>query len=119
MTIRNFIAMIGEAETGALKTEDERQRAIGDGGLAGGFYQQHWRWRLDYWPAWAWAVLRMLDRIGLENFCAKHQRMPARDMADLYNLGHSAEDPEYDTRCQTGLATLGLAAGEFLTVVRD
>ena len=119
MTIRNFIAMIGEAETGGLKSEDDRLRAIGDHGLAGGYYQQHWAWRVDYWPAWAWAVLRALDRIGLENFCAKHPRVPAQDLADMYNLGHLEADPQYDTRCQTGLAKLGIDAGQFLTIVRD
>jgi DNA-directed RNA polymerase subunit N (RpoN/RPB10) len=108
MTIRQFIAMIGEAETGGLKNEDERLRSIGDGGLAGGYYQQHWKWRIDNWPAWAWSVLRMLDRLGLENYCAKRSGMTAHQLADLYNLGHLAPDPQYDKRCQSGLATLEL-----------
>ena len=119
MTVRQFIAMIGEAETGALKNEDARLRAIGDSGLAGGYYQQHWKWRLDFWPAWAWAVLRMLDRLGLENYCAKRPPMTAHQLADLYNLGHLAPDPQYDKRCQSGLADLGLPQATLEEVVTD
>ena len=106
MTLREFIDMIGQAETGGLKSEDARLRAIGDGGLAGGWYQMHWSWRVDYWPAWAWPVLRMLDRLGLENFALKHPGMTARGLADLYNAGHPTWDPQYDTRCKTALVLL-------------
>lgn len=119
MTIRQFIAMIGEAETGGLKDEDARLRAIADRGLAGGYYQQHWKWRVDYWPAWAWSVLRLLDRLGLETFCAKHQGKTARELADLYNLGHSAPDSQYDTRCQSGLAAIGRQLSAYEEVVKD
>jgi len=119
MTVRQFIAMIGEAETGGLKNEDARLRAIGDGGLAGGYYQQHWKWRIDFWPAWAWAVLRMLDRLGLEAYCAKHSGKTAHELADAYNLGHQAADPQYDKRCQSGLADLALPQAVFEEVVMD
>lgn len=119
MTIRQFISMIGEAETGGLVNEDARLRAIGDGGLAGGYYQQHWKWRIDNWPAWAWQVLRMLDRLGLENYCVKHQGKLAHELADLYNLGHSAPDPQYDKRCQSGLADLGLPQTVLKEIVTD
>jgi hypothetical protein len=119
MTVKQFVAMIGEAETGGAKTEADRLRAIGDNGLAGGFFQQHWAWRVDYWPAWAWALLRVLDAIALENFCARHPNMPARRLADLYNLGHEARDPQYDTRCQSGLADLGQPQSDFETLVKD
>ena len=119
MTVRQFIAMIGEAETGGMKTEDDRLRAIGDGGLAGGYYQQHWAWRVDNWPAWAWAVLRMLDRLGLENYCAKHAGKKAWEIATEYNLGHRGPDPQYDKRCQSGLADLGLPQTMIEDVVTD
>jgi hypothetical protein len=119
MNTRQFIAMIGEAETGAIKDEDARLRAIGDGGLAGGYYQQHWNWRVDNWPAWAWSVLRMLDRLGLENFVAKGKGRTAGQLADLYNLGHAARDPQYDKRCRTGLAALGLPPGAYEASVTD
>lgn len=119
MTVKQFIAMIGEAETGGLRTEDERLRAIGDSGLAAGFYQQHWAWRVDNWPAWAWPLLRVLDAIGLENYCAKHRGDTARALADRYNLGHLDADPQYEKRCQTGLATLGLGLEELDRVLKD
>jgi hypothetical protein len=119
MTTRQFINMIGEAETGAEKTEDARLRAIGDGAVAGGYYQMHWAWRVDYWPAWAWAVLRMLDRLGLEIFVARHAGKTARELADLYNAGHPTVDPQYDTRCQSGLADLGLPQELFDMEVSD
>lgn len=119
MTVRQFIEMIGEAETGGEASEDARLRAIGDGGLAGGFYQQHFVWRKDFWPAWAWSVLRMLDRIGLENFAARHQGATAQVLADLYNLGHVAPDPEYDKRCLAGLEALGRPSTTFDEVVKD
>lgn len=119
MTVRQFIAMIGEAETGGIKTDEDRMRAIGDHGLAGGYYQQHWDWRVDNWPAWAWAVLRMLDRLALENFCSKHRDWTARELADDYNLGHEAPDPQYDKRCQNGLAKQGLPPALLEGVVAD
>ncbi len=119
MTIRQFIAMIGEAETGAEKNDDARLRAIGDGGLAGGFFQQHWAWRVDYWPAWAWSVLRMLDRIGLETYCAKHPGKTAAELAELYNLGHAAPDPQYDKRCRNGLAAIGRQLSAYEEIVKD
>ena len=119
MTTRQFIEMIGEAETGGEANGDARLRAIGDGGLAGGFYQQHFVWRVDFWPAWAWAVLRVLDRLGLENFLARHQGKTARELADLYNLGHVAPDPAYDKRCLAGLETLGRPSTTFDEVVKD
>lgn len=119
MNIRQFINMIGEAETGGLKDEDARRRAIGDGGLAGGYYQMHWTWRVEFWPAWAWPVLRMLDRIGLEIFVARNAGKTARELADLYNLGHASSDPRYDSRCQSGLADLGLPQIELDAVVKD
>ena len=119
MTVRQFIAMIGEAESGGLPNEDVRLRAIGDGGLAGGYYQMHWKWRLDNWPLWAWAVLRMLDRLGLENYCAKHPGQSARKLADVYNLGHQAPDPAYEERCQNGLADLGLPQTMLEELVKD
>ena len=119
MTVKQFIAMIGEAETGGLVTELKRLQAIGDNGLAGGFFQQHWAWRVDYWPAWAWALLRVIDAIAIENLCAKHSGTTARGLADLYNLGHLAPDPEYDRRCLRGLETLGRPSTDFDTVVKD
>lgn len=117
VTTKQFIAMIGEAETGALKTEAERLSAIGDSGLAGGFYQQHWAWRVDNWPSWAWMVLRMLDAIGIENFCAQHRGLVGRALADEYNLGHLDVDPGYDKRCLAGLVRLGIAPAELDKVV--
>ncbi len=119
MTVKQFIAMIGEAETGGQVPESSRLKAIGDSGLAGGFFQQHWAWRVDYWPAWAWALLRVLDAIGLENYCAKHPAKTAREIADQYNLGHLGPDPEYDKRCLRGLETLGRPSTDFDTVVKD
>lgn len=119
MTTKQWINMIGEAETGGLKTEDDRLRAIGDDAQAAGYYQQHWVWRIDYWPAWAWSVLRMLDRIGLEIFLAKHSGKTAREIADRYNAGHPTIDLQYDQRCLSGLDTLGLSAELFDEQVKD
>ena len=119
MTTRQFISMIGEAETFGQGDEYARLRAIGDSGLAGGYYQQHWAWRVDHWPAWAWPLLRVLDAIGLENYCAKHRADTVRALADRYNLGHLDADPEYDKRCQSGLARLRIAAVEFDAALKD
>ena len=113
MTRSEFIEMIGGAETGGLGSEDARVKALGDGGLAAGRYQQHWSWRLDHWPAWAWYVLELLDRAALREFVREHAGNTARELADLYNLGHRAPDPAYDIRCMTALARLGLAGSVF------
>jgi hypothetical protein len=119
MTTRQFIAMIGEAETGSVGIEDARLRAIGDRGLAGGYYQQHWAWRVDNWPAWAWQVLCLLDRLGLESFAHKHAGKTARELADLYNAGHPTVDPQYDKRCLGGLVDLGILQSAFEEFVTD
>jgi hypothetical protein len=106
VTVKQFISMIGEAETGGLPSEDARLRAIGDAGLAGGYYQQHWAWRV-------------LDSIGLENYCTKQPGERAEVLADRYNLGHLDADPGYDKRCRDGLARLKIPASEYLAVVKD
>src|SRR5690348_47422 len=106
MTTKQFILMIGEAETGGLAPVSERLAAIGDHGLAGGFYQQHWAWRRDYWPASAWETLRVLDAQAIALFVYKHRDLTARELADKYNLGHTAPDPTYDARCTAGLSRL-------------
>lgn len=112
MTIEQFIAMIGEAETGGVGHEPARAQAIGDSGLAGGYYQQHWAWRRDYWPTPFWDMLRTMDAAAIRRFVRVHPEETARELADRYNLGHSAPDPGYDQRCLRALATLGIAPGE-------
>jgi hypothetical protein len=108
MTTEEFIAMIGEAETGGAAKLSERLNAIGDHGLAGGYYQQHWTWRRDYWPNWAWYLLEQIDREAVRLFVSDHHGKTARELAGLYNLGHAAPDPAYDQRCLAGLERLGL-----------
>lgn len=108
MTKDQFIAMIGEAETGGLRDAHARETAVGDGGLAGGFYQQHWNWRKDFWPACYWAVLRAMDARALELFLTAHKDKTAAELAELYNMGHAAPDPAYDARCIAGLQRLGI-----------
>jgi len=119
MTTKQFIQMIGEAETGGLKRAQDRLEAIGDSGLAGGFYQQHWTWRRDYWPLWAWTVLRLMDEAALEQYIQAHPGRTARELADNYNLGHQAPDPAYDERCLSGLSRLGISAEELDKPVSD
>lgn len=119
MTTRQFIAMIGEAETGAIRDRAERLKAIGDGGLAGGFYQQHWVWRVDNWEPWMWEALQHFDADALESFIARHPAATARELADRYNLGHAAPDPSYDRRCEDGLARMGISAAELDSPVSD
>ena len=106
MTREQFIAMIEEVETGGLR---DRLRAIGDGGKACGAFQQHWDWRVDYWPRWAWEVLRVLDKMALQSFVERHRpEGTARELACLYNLGHKAPDPSYEQKCLSALITLGI-----------
>lgn len=117
MTRAQFVHMIEIAESGG------RLDAIGDNGLAAGRYQMHWDWRKDYWPAWAWEVLALLDRWAIEHFIAYLRNGAprpapiARALADLYNLGHPSPDPAYDARCLRALETLGINAKEFDTIV--
>src|ERR1700730_11927270 len=99
MTRAQFVKMIAIAET------NDRLKDIGDGGRAGGKFQMHWDWRVDYWPEWAWEALALIDRAALEWFIqfdrtGKPRRLvTARELADLYNLGHPAPDAAYDERC--------------------
>ena len=109
MTSKQWKQMIGEAETGGLPRTETRLDAIGDNGLAGGYYQMHWVWRKDYWPSWAWLVLRWMDELALDYFLAQHPNRAASELADIYNLGHAAPDPAYEQRCINGLARLGLS----------
>lgn len=111
--------MIGEAETGGIASLQERMMAIGDGGLAGGRYQQHWAWRKDYWPSYAWEILEMLDARAINNYLSRHRNMTARDLAHEYNLGHEAPDPDYDERCLSGLRKLGIDSAEYDKPVID
>jgi hypothetical protein len=117
MTRQQFVDMIAIAES------NNKVRVIGDGGLAAGKYQQHWDWRMDYWPEWAWETLALLDRYALEWFIAFDRtgkpRLPitARALADLYNLGHPAPDPKYDLRCLTALEALGVTEEQYDTIV--
>ena len=119
MTTKQFIMMIGEAETGGLSPLKERLAAIGDHGLAGGYYQQHWAWRRDYWPAAAWEALRMYDAMAISLYVEKHRNMTARELAGMYNLGHAAPDPGYDERCTAGLSRLGIDLDELDKPVED
>jgi len=112
VTTRQFIAMIGEAETGGLAHTQERQRAIGDGGLAGGFYQQHWQWRVDYWRPWMWDVLQYFDADAIGHFVARRHGMTALQLAETYNCGRISVDPAYRSRCVAGLSAMGLDAAE-------
>lgn len=117
MTRKQFVNMIAYAET------SNHPRSVGDDGLASGLFQMHAAWRVDYWPEWAWQALALLDRYALEWFIAYDRngkpRGPAtaRQLADLFNLGHSAPDPKYDVRCLTALEELGVTSEEFDTVV--
>src|SRR5712671_1580013 len=103
MTRAQFVTMIAMAESA------DKVKATGDHGLASGEFQMHVDWRLDYWPFWAWEVLALLDRYALEHFIvfdhsgAKRVPITARALADIYNLGHSAGDPQYDVRCLRAL----------------
>jgi hypothetical protein len=106
MTTEEFIAMIGEAETGGAAHLSDRLKAIGDHGLAGGYYQQHWTWRRDYWPTWAWFLLEHIDREAVRLFVSDHHGKTALELAALYNLGHPAPDPDYEERCLAGLKRL-------------
>lgn len=108
MTSKQFILMLGEAETGGLPKAINRLEAIGDSGLAGGMYQMHWVWRKDYWPSWGWFLLRFLDELAISYFLTQHPHATARELADIYNVGHPAPDPSYEQRCIDGLARLGL-----------
>lgn len=119
MTTKQFIRMIGEAETGDEPSREKRLRAIGDGGVAGGYYQQHWAWRVDHWEPWMWEALQHFDADALETYVARFRHATARELADRYNLGHAAPDPSYEVRCLNGLATMGLAGSEFDKPVTD
>jgi hypothetical protein len=117
MTRTHFVNMIAIAES------NDKPKAFGDHGLAGGRFQMHWDWRADYWPEWAWEALALLDRCALEWFIVRDRtgkpRPPstARQLADLFNLGHPAPDQAYDIRCLTALEALGVVQEEFDTVV--
>jgi len=119
MTIDDFINMIGRAETAGAANEHDRLWAIGDGGLAGGFYQMHWAWRRDYWEEVDWLLLEVMDRYALRRFIARHPDMTARQLAATYNLGHSAVDPAYSVRCLRALAALSIPVNEFDGPVKD
>lgn len=119
MTISQFIRMIGEAETSGIKDPIKRLDAVGDDGLAGGFYQMHWAWRQDNWPLFAWQTLRVLDALALEGYCRANRNLTARQLADKYNLGHLAPDPNYDERCRLGLMHLGIAMDEIDQTISD
>jgi hypothetical protein len=117
MTRNQFLDMIALVESGATV------KSVGDNGLAGGAYQMHWKWRQDYWPAWMWDALAVLDRRALEYFIVAVPsgltRPPAtaRALADLYNAGHQAPNPTYDARCLKALAHMGLSAETLDTIV--
>jgi len=112
-----FVNMIALAESHG------KVRAFGDSWRASGLYQMHMEWRADYWPAWGWEVLALVDRYAIEHFIACERdgtpRKPttARALADLYNLGHAAADPEYDLRCLMAMESMGITQDEFDTVV--
>lgn len=117
MTREHFVNMIALAESA------DKPKTVGDNGLAGGRFQMHFVWRLDYWPDWAWETLALLDRYALEWFLAYDSagkpRRPAtaRVLADLFNAGHPAADPAYDLRCLRALENLGVTQDEFDTIV--
>lgn len=119
MTSAQFVEMIGEAETGGMATKAVRLEAIGDRGLASGWYQQHWAWRRDYWTSESWAALRELDRLAIARFVERHPGKTARELADLYNLGHSDPDPRYDVRCKIGMVVAGIDTREYDRLVCD
>lgn len=117
MTRAQFVNMIAIAES------DDKVKAFGDSWRASGRYQMHMEWRADYWPAWGWEVLALLDRWALEHFILFHEdgskRPPAtaRALADLYNLGHPAADQAYDERCLRALEAMGIVSEEFDSIV--
>jgi hypothetical protein len=117
MTRSQWVNMIAIAES------DDRVKVFGDTWRASGRFQMHMEWRSDYWPAWGWEVLALIDRWALEHFVlfhadgSKRTPVPARALADLYNLGHPAADPAYDARCLKALAVMGLSSAEFDTIV--
>jgi len=117
MTRKQFIDMIATAES------DNKPKTIGDGGMAGGLFQMHFAWRVDYWPAWAWNVLALLDESALQNFVTYDRdgklrpSMTARQLADLFNTGHPAADPKYDERCLAALHYLDIDSEQFDSIV--
>ncbi len=117
MTRKQFVNMIAYAES------SNKPKTVGDNGLAGGLFQMHFVWRLDYWPAWAWEALALLDRAALEYMIACYPngkpRPPAtaRQLAEMFNLGHPGADPKYEERCLFALEELGVTAEEFDTIV--
>jgi hypothetical protein len=113
MTVDQFVEMIGGAETGGMPSLDDRERAIGDHGLAGGFFQQHWVWRRDYWEPWMWSALKNMDAQAVRNFAGRFPGETARELANRYNLGHEAPDPAYDKRCLDALAAMSIPDSEY------
>jgi len=117
MTRSQFVNVIAVAES------DDKVKAVGDHGLAAGRFQMHWDWREDFWPAWAWECLALLDRYALEHWLAYNRdgspRKPAtaRALADLYNLGHQAPDPAYDLRVLQAMESLGITQDEYDKIV--
>src|SRR5712691_8080753 len=113
MTRRQFVDMIAIAES------SNKPRTVGDNGLAGGLFQMHWPWRLDYAPPWFWEALAAMDRRVLEIFIhylpSGDPRPPAtaRELADLFNTGHPAPDTAYDGRCLRALEAMGIVSEEF------
>lgn len=97
MNLRQFQNLIAQIETGGLP-EHERLTARGDGGRACGAFQMHWDWRADYWPMWAWLLLRVIDSIALENYVGKHDDLTARELCAMYNAGHPGRNPTYEAK---------------------
>lgn len=107
MDIRQFQNLIAQIETGGMP-EHARLDALGDGGKACGVYQQHWDWRTDYWPAWAWLLLRVIDAIAIENFVQRHRDLSARELCAMYNAGHPGANPRYEALAVEACKTLQL-----------
>jgi len=117
MTRAQFVNMIAVAES------DDQVKAFGDSWRASGRFQMHMEWRADYWPAWGWEALALIDRYALEHFVmfnrdgTKRPPATARALADLYNLGHPAADPKYDLRCLMAMESMGITQDEFDKIV--
>lgn len=117
MTRKQFTDMIALAES------SNKPKTVGDNGYAGGMYQMHWSWRIDYWPEWAWEALAVLDRAALEHFIGHDNRgfprapQTAKALADLYNQGHPGIDQKYDDRCLAALKALKLDPSLYTTIV--
>jgi hypothetical protein len=107
----------------AIAESSNKPRTVGDNGLAGGLFQMHFEWRLDYWHEWMWEALAVIDRRALEYFIVTVPsglpRPPAtaRALADLFNTGHPAPDPSYDLRCLKALEAMGIISETFDTIV--